>query len=188
MDEELLVQAGFLKISPGLFECPRCRSLPLSLRAPNAVATGRFHGASIDAHKKECTGRGLYLGFVVDALSKIVDDCPLVTYDSLESDSFKAILQVLVGDSLLEIFCSGVLGILRHTRGHSIDSSDSGTVDVLCTKRSYTGEVKQNIDFEQVAKLFEKWALEVGIDSSLSPRSSFFRYFQLICPSLYEIL
>jgi hypothetical protein len=143
MDEEMLVQAGFLKISPCLFECPQCRSIPLSLRAPNAVVTGRLHGAAVDAHKRECTGRGFYLGFVVDALSKIMDEYPFLTFDSLESDSFKAILQVLVGDSLLEVFSSRVLGILRTSRGHSIDTSESGTIDFMCTQKSLYGRAER---------------------------------------------
>ena len=153
-DDEKSAQSSFLRISPELVECARCRLIPLSLRAPNAVSTSAINRDTLETHKKQCKGGGYYLGNVVDAMSKIMDAYPTVTYDVLERDSFKAIVQELVGEKpLLGMFTSGVLDLVRHKR-NTVASGASGVKDPE-TEQHLGGEQLRDTSFEKVATLFE---------------------------------
>lgn len=186
MDDAVLTQFGFVRISANCVECSRCRLLPLSLRAPNACSTDGLHSDALGYHREKCTGRSFYLGWVVDAMSRIMDECEALRYDALELDSFKVILQELLGEPIVvECFLSTFLELLRQTRGNPSDESDSGVADANVEQMRF-GVVKLDVDHEKVAALFQKWANEIGVECPLQTNKSFFHFFQLLSPALSE--
>lgn len=181
-DESKLTEFGFFRIAPDLVECTRCRLVPLSLRAPNAVSISSLNRDKLATHKQHCKGQVYNVGRLVDVLSKIMDLHPSVTYDALERDSFKAIVKELVGErpGYLECFTSTVLHLVKRKRGDLVDSSvsDPETVRHVPATESAT-------DSSKVATLFESWTKEVGDLDSISPADKhFLQYFQLISPTL----
>lgn len=182
--DEILTQLGFIRISTSCIECTRCRLLPLSLRAPNACSTNGLNAEALEYHKEKCTGHSFYLGWVVDAMNKMMDKSTALTYGALELNSFKVLLQELLGDPVLvECFLTKFLELLRHARGDLLELSGPGVTDRNADQQ-LVGQVKRFVDCEKVGSLFEKWANEIGVEPQLRVNKSFFHFFQLLSPAI----
>jgi hypothetical protein len=182
--DEILTQLGFIRISTICIECSRCRSLPLSLRAPNACSTNGLNAEALEYHKQKCTGRNFYLGWVVDAMNTMMDQIAGVTYGALVLNSFKALLQELLGEPVVvESFLTKFLELLRHARGDQLELSGPGVTDPNA-EHQLVGQVKSDVDSGKVVSLFEKWANEIGVEPQLQANKSFFHFFQLLSPAI----
>jgi len=185
--EERLSQHDFFRISPDLVECTRCRRIPTSLRAPNAIVTGAIHNyEALSKHQYQCMGSKYCLHRVCDAMSRIMDSNPNVTLEQLCNEKFVELVKQLVGTSappnIQFFFTDGAIHMLRQMRGVAVPKDHHEDRKYLAEVHTFPDEV----DFESVASIFQHWAKDIdGVDSSLRSNKVFLNYFQLISPSLF---
>ena len=131
-------------------------------------------------------GREFFLGWVVGAISKIMDSDSSVSIQTLGLNSFKAILyEFLIDRSAVDRLHSRLLVLLCQARGISFDSIGLGDMDANAVGPS-ARQLNLDVDYQKVARLFDTWAGEIGIDQGLKKNPSFFHLFQLLSPALVE--
>ena len=172
------VSSDFMLVAGTVFQCCKCRMVPVALRASCSVLTKNDSDA-MSKHRQLCKGESFDLGAVVAVLKKIESSCGGINRQAFLSDSFKAVVSELLGGQkdLVEIFTTDAVKLLDNApppQSMEKKMSPSGLWNAFPT----------TVDSTRVEVLFRAFAESVeGLEDNLRACPDFVRYFQFVSPA-----